>query len=101
MDGQAAVSETPTGTADLDARLDGRLDIDAAQLIAEIKERYEARYTIPPGAFTLRRFMAQTGYKKTKAARVLEREVEAGNLVKMESRSKSGAKCYVWMRSDE
>ena len=98
---EGTVPKDAPSTADLDARLGGQLDIDAAQLIEEIKARYETRFDPPAGSFTFQQFMNRTGYKRTMARRLLERLVEVGELTVAEWKPLYGPACNVWMRPDE
>jgi len=98
MGSEETVLETTASTADLDARLDGDLDIDAAQLIEEIKERYETRFTVPPGAFTLERFMNEMGKGKTSCREILAEEEKAGHLKRVKLPIRTGGHRTVWVK---
>ena len=101
MGSEETVFEATTNTADLDARLDGELDIDAAQLIEEIQRRREDKFTIPKGAFTRKQFVKKTGCSKTRALVILGAEVEAGRLVVKQWPLATGGSCNIWMKAGE
>ena len=100
VDDEAAVFEKTAGTADLDARLDGDLDIEAADLIAELEQRRTQRKQ-PPGSITVRQYVQKTGCSRSTARRWLDAQTDAGELETKMAAGANGGRERIWWKADD